>query len=117
MNQLIVDEIKRPVTIDVPIDCLDKLNNLICFLGNSTECISRSNYLLNESKYKLLTSNELEGFNVTEKRIFIEAKLREEMYCLQFSETTNKDLHYAIEGLRSIVSAQKEEYKQTQRNQ
>jgi len=39
------------------------------------------------------------------------------MYCLQFSETTNKDLHYAIEGLRSIVSAQKEEFKQSQRNQ
>lgn len=117
MNQLIVDEIKKQVSIDVPIECLEKLNNLICFLGNSTECISRSNYFLNESKFKLLTSSELEGLNVSEKRIFMEAKLKEEMYCLQFSETTNKDLHYAIEGLRSIVSAQKEEFKQSQRNQ
>lgn len=116
MNQLIVDEIKRQVTIDVPTDCLDKLNNLVCFLGNSTECISRASYILNEAKIKILESEKVDKLSPNEKKMFIEAKLAKEVYCVQFSENVNKDLHYAIEGMRSIVSAQKEEFKQSQRN-
>ena len=116
MNQLIVDEIKRQVSVDVPTDCLDKLNNLVCFLGNSTECISRANFFLNEAKIKLLESDKLTKLSPNEKKMFLEAKLSKEVYCSQFSENVNKDLHYAIEGMRSIVSAQKEEFKQTQRN-
>ena len=115
MNQLIVDEIKRQVSVDVPTDCIDKLNNLVCFLGNSTECLSRANFILNKAKIELLESTKLDKLSPNEKKMFIEAKLAKEVYCLQFSENVNKDLHYAIEGMRSIVSAQKEEFKQSQR--
>jgi hypothetical protein len=113
MNQSIIEEMVRPVAIDNPLDCLEKLNNLICYLGNSSECISRSEYLYNQEINKLIQSGIFESFNATERRLYIDATLRDSLYCVKLSQSVNKDLHYAIEGLRSIVSAQKEEYKQT----
>jgi hypothetical protein len=111
MNKVIVSEIKREVSIDVPTDCLEKLNNLVCYLGNSTECLSRSKYFLNLKKSELLKLKEVQEVGATDRKLLLEAMAAKEVYCNDFSESVNKDLHYAIEGLRTIVSAQKEEFK------
>lgn len=113
MNQSIIEEMVRQVAIDNPLDCLEKLNNLICYLGNSSECISKSEYLYSQQVNKLIDTGIFDSYNASERKLYIEAKLRDVLYCVKFSETVNKDLHYAIEGLRSIISAQKEEYKQS----
>ena len=113
INQSIVEEISRQVAIDNPLDCLEKLNNLVCFLGNSSECISKSEYLYSQQINQLIDTGIFDSYNASERKLYIEAKLRDVLYCVKFSETVNKDLHYAIEGLRSIISAQKEEYKQS----
>lgn len=113
INQSIVEEISRPVAIDNPLDCLEKLNNLVCYLGNSSECISKSEYLYSQQINQLIDTGIFDSYNASERKLYIEGKLRDVLYCVKFSETVNKDLHYAIEGLRSIISAQKEEYKQS----
>jgi len=113
INQAIIEEISRPVAIDSPLDCLEKLNNLVCYLGNSSECISKSEYLYSQQINELIDTGIFESYNASERKLYIEAKLRNVLFCVKLSETVNKDLHYAIEGLRSIISAQKEEYKQS----
>jgi hypothetical protein len=111
LSQQIAEEIKRPVSVDSPIDCLEKLNLLVSYLGNSTECLAKSDY---HYQKKLADSLEaVSNYKATEQKLRLNAMCINEAYCLNFAEKVNKDLHYAIEGLRTIVSAQKNERNQT----
>lgn len=90
-----------------PQEVIGKLNELSNLLGLSAHTTGLAEQDLNQAQYQAL--QKIEDRKQTEQKIILNNACKYEVYFLNYSERLNKELHYKIESLRSILSYAKEE--------
>lgn len=105
----------KKVGLEDPVGVADKLNSLSNLLGLSSECIAWARKYYDEKLGTLVMSPEFKGMSATDKKMFFAMKSSDEIYLVNYAESLNKDLHYCIESLRTLISYLKQEMAQTQR--
>jgi len=97
------------VGIDNPTGVAEKLEQLQGVAGLSAECIawSRKRY---DEKLKFLTMNKAyNNYTATEKKMIFGGEASEEIFLVNYAESLNKDYHYSVEAVRTLLSYLKEE--------
>jgi len=97
------------VVLDNPTGVAEKLENMQGMAGLSAECIAwaRKRY---DEKLKFLTMNKAyKDFSPTDRKIIFGGEASEEIFLVNYAESLNKDYHYSIEALRTLISYLKQE--------
>lgn len=108
-NQAIREAMDMEANIAVPDAVLEKLNKLSNVLGLSSQCVADSELLYNEKIGELVLAKEYKGLTATDKKLLFQSLASQEIHLLNYSVQLNKDLHYAVESCRSMLSYLKSE--------
>jgi hypothetical protein len=103
----IVQAMNQPVNKDVPDMVAEKLNNLTVLLALSSKTIADSERRYNEALTAYIHGNK--GMNITTIKLMFSGDNSDVCYQCTYANQLNKDLHYAIEALRSLLSYLKAE--------
>jgi hypothetical protein len=112
--QYIEDFLKKKVDVSVPADVIERLNDAANMLGLSAELCATTEQIYNKKFAELC--DKYPNVNITKLKIIAGGELTDEYFNMNYCEKLNKELHYTIESLRSIISYLKEEYKQINLN-
>ena len=99
----------KNVSVDNPSEVSEKLERLTNLLGTSAECIAQSRRYYDFKLGTMLKAGMFRGESATDKKMLMAMEASAEIYLVNYSESLNKDLHYCIEGLRTIISLLKSE--------
>lgn len=108
-NGIIRSAMDEVVNIYVPDLVKEKLNKLSSVLGLSSQCVADSEMIYNEKIGQLVMDVRYKGLTASDRRLLFQGLAKEEIHLLNYSAQLNKDLHYAIESCRSILSFIKSE--------
>lgn len=103
----IVQAMNQPVNKDVPDMVAEKLNNLTVLLALSSKTIADSERRYNEALTSYVKGNA--KLNITTIKLLFSGDNSDICYQNTYAVQLNKDLHYAIEALRSLLSYLKAE--------
>jgi hypothetical protein len=103
----IVQAMNQPVNKDLPDMVAEKLNNLTVLLALSSKTIADSERRYNEALTAYIHGNK--GVNITTIKLMFSGDNSDVCYQSTYAVQLNKDLHYAIEALRSLLSYLKAE--------
>jgi hypothetical protein len=106
--------LRRKVNASSPEDIIKRLNDATNLLGMSAELCATTEKIYNRKYAELV--EKYPDVNISKLKIIAAGELADEYYNMTYSERLNKELHYTIESLRSIISYLKEEYKQNNYN-
>lgn len=100
-------------TIDSPESVLNKLNELQNIIGLSSECMAWASKLYEEKVAESYSEMSDSPINIpaTEKKIYASNKAKDEGMLLNYANGINKDVHYQINSLVTMLSYLKEELK------
>jgi hypothetical protein len=112
-NKIIREAMDSVVNIAVPDLVLEKLNKLSSVLGTSSQCVADSEKIYNDKIGELILAKEYKSLGATDKKLLFQSLASEEIHLLNYSSQLNKDLHYAIESCRSMLSFIKSEMEQS----
>ena len=99
-------------SLDNPQGIAEKLENLSNITGLSAECIAHSRRHLDKRLQMLVLNKAYKDYSASDKKMIFAGEASEEIFCVNYSESINKDVHYELEALRSLLSYLKEEMKQ-----
>lgn len=90
-----------------PVGVVERLNEAVSLLGLSSETIAGAEniYLIRLG----VLAEQYKDMSATAAKNIIAGKLHEELYYKTLSESYDKQLHYTIESLRTIISFLKTE--------
>jgi len=103
----IVKAMNEPVNKDVPDMVAQKLNNLTVLLALSSKTIADTDRRYNEALSAYVKGNA--KMNITTIKLLFSGDNSDICYQNTYAIQLNKDLHYAIEALRSLLSYLKAE--------
>jgi len=107
-NILLIREVMdRRVGIENPEGVLDKLNDLGNMLGLSGNLIAHAKKHYNLKAKGLI--GELFAMKATDRKLKMDIEATDEQYLIDETTALNKDLHYCVEALRSMLSYLKQE--------
>ena len=113
-----LDEISIQVDLDfdisVPITIMEKIQRLTNMIGLSAECYAWSEKFYNDKLGGLILAKEYKSLSATDKKILFGSLASNEIMVMSKAERLNKGIIHGIDGLRSLLSYLKEEYRQTQ---
>jgi hypothetical protein len=98
----IIEAMSKPVNKDVPDMVAEKLNNLTNLLALSSKTIADTERRYNEALTAYIHGNK--GINITTIKLMFSGDNSDVCYQNTYALQLNKDLHYAIEALRSLLS-------------
>jgi hypothetical protein len=101
--------IKEPVNTENPAEVIEKLTKAISLLSTSAWAIAETQKTYTAKVYE--EAQKHTKISPTMAKMLIAGACKDEKYWVDLSEGYNKELHYAIEGLRSALSYIKEEKK------
>jgi hypothetical protein len=108
-NKIIREAMDSEVNISVPDMVVEKLNKLASVLGTSSQCVADSEKIYHDKIGELILCKEYKNMGATDKKLLFQSLASEEIHMLNYSSQLNKDLHYAIESCRSMLSFIKSE--------
>lgn len=97
------------VGLEDPAGIVTKLEALSSMAGLSAECIAWARKYYDIKLGYLLEDRAYRGYSATDKKILFASKTTEESFLLNYAENLNKDLHYGLESLRTMISYVKQE--------
>lgn len=98
-----------------PTGVAEKLESLSAMVGLSAECVANARKQYDLKLMYLAKSVAYKSYSATDKKMIFAGEASEEIYLVNYAEAINKDLHYCIESLRTLISYLKEELNQTKR--
>lgn len=99
-------------TIDSPESVLNKLNELQNIIGLSSECMAWASKLYEEKVAEYYISRDIiKKPSAMENKIIANDHAKDEGMLLNYANGINKDVHYQIESLRTMLSYLKQEIK------
>lgn len=111
--RLVLDQEADPFAPDMIQQKLKCLGNI---QGLSAELISKTERVYNEKLGELVLAKEYKSLGATEKKILFGSLAAQEIELMTYASGLNKELHYQIEKLRSLLSYLKEEYRNANLN-
>ena len=84
--------------------------------GLSAELIAKTEKIYNQKLGELILAKEYKSLSATDKKILFASLASEEIELMNYAERLNKEIHYQIEALRSLLSYLKEEYRNANLN-
>lgn len=94
----------------------DILSNILPILSLSADTKARSEVLLNNEVAKIIEGGKYEAYPASDRKFLIQRDCAEYVELYNKSENYNKELHYMVEALRTMISNAKEIYKNEMRN-
>ena len=99
-------------TIDSPESVLNKLNELQNIIGLSSECMAWASKLYEEKVAEYYISRDIvKKPSAMENKIIANGHAKDEGMLLNYANGINKDVHYQINSLVTMLSYLKEELK------
>jgi hypothetical protein len=92
------------------------LSEMLPLLSLSADTKARSEVLLNNELAKLIESGKYDKYPASDRKFLRQRDCSELTELYNKSENYNKELHYRIEALRTMISNAKEIYKNEMRN-
>lgn len=112
-----LDEIQQKVDwrIDpsVPSLIMEKIAELTNLLGLSGECCAWAERFYNEKLGELVLDKNYKNLTATDKKMLFASLASKEIQLYTWAERLNKGISHSLDGLRSLISFLKEDYKQT----
>lgn len=99
--------IDQAIDTSNPQEVIGKLSECSNILGLSAHTVGLATHDLHQAEYKSLQTIENDKQHIM--KIKLNNATKYERYYLNYAEALNKELHYKIESLRSILSYCKEE--------
>ena len=104
-------ELDTPADVSDPDGVASKLVRLSSLEGLSVELIAETNKEYNVKLANLMVMPQYKSLSATDKKLVFAGVAANEIYNMQLAEGYNKEIHYQIEGVRSLISKLKEEMK------
>lgn len=98
-----------PVGLDNPTGVAEKLERLQGCSGLSAECIAWARKHYDEKLKFLIMNKAYSGYTPAEKKMIFGGEASNEIFLVNYAESLNKDFHYSIESLRTLISYLKQE--------
>jgi hypothetical protein len=108
-----IEQIRNAMDVKVgledPVGIVTKLEALSSMAGLSAECIAWARKFYDTRLGLMLRSRDYQNYTPAEKKILFAADASNEIFMVNYAESLNKDLHYNIESLRTMISYVKQD--------
>ena len=106
-SKLIGKFLSEKVNVEDPVGVVEKLRDAVSLLGTSS--YNTASCEMELAKARGLLAEEYKSYQATTAKSIIEGKLSEHIYYRTLCDSQDKQLHYMIESLRTIISYLKTE--------